>query len=316
LRNSASDSKLFENASRANTVESYRQYLGAGRSHVSDVIRTRLPRAELAEAARKGTVEALLEYEAAHPSTDIASEIAAAKRKAYLVELEKAKAAKSLAALVGFREKYPKHGLESELQGALHELFLQAQTSVGKKKGVSADAAAFLTKLIGYVEMHGPNVELRFRHRDGTNMAHVDKDIAKMTEYMGEISHPTRYFDAAHTEPRHKVLPAITVPTLFVTTSEDWSGHTYLYKKPRGAFIGVNYTFEVEFLLPKDSAAYKPKWAIFRPVSNTLIKELETAPRTNPPVEETVYETMATEARKQFTAKFSKGLLGDIPEAQ
>ena len=162
-------------------------------------------------------------------------------------------------------------------------------------------------------------------------MSRVDKTMAKLPEYMGEISRPSRYFDEAHSAARDKVLgeaivdafgkafpkeilamkvgepiadpgksplPAVTVPTLFITHFEDWSGHSYSSKKPRGVFIGVFFNFDAEFV-------------IFRGLPMALLKELETAPRTAPPIEERLYETMADEAKKQFEAKFVKTLVGD-----
>lgn len=340
-RNAGSDAKLFRNAEARNSAAAYQRYLVSGRSHLTEVKTVRLPLAQLADAAQVGTVEALLDFEAQHPDAAIQTQIAAAKRKAYLAELEKAKQPRTLAALFAFRERYPNHGLTSELQGALHELYLDAQSKVGARK-LAPEPGAFMTKLITVLEASGPRVELRFRRRDGASMSHVDKDLAKVAEYMGEISHPTRYFDPAHTSIRHKaiaddvqaafvaaypkelmaltvgepvtdpkVLPPVMVPTLFITTMEDWSGHTYLFKKPRGAFIGVFFNFDIEFVMPKDQVSYRTKWVVFRPVATTQIKELEDAPRTNPPIEEAIYENMAQEARKQFLSKLTKTLLGE-----
>jgi hypothetical protein len=347
LRNRASDSKLFENACQVGSATAFRQYLSAGSSHADEVERTRLPRAELLEAKSKGTIEALLGYEAAHPRTDIGTEIAQAKRKAYLEELEKAKTPRTLAALLAFREKYPKHGLEPELQAAMHALYQEAQSKVGTTKGLAPDAGAFLTKLIAYAETQGAAVELRIRRREGATMTRVDKEIAKVSEYMGEVSRPTKYFDEAHDGPRQKALvaevlaafgaafpkellavrsgeaipdskdlPAFSAPTLVITTFQDWSGHTFMFKKPRGAFIGIYFNYEVEFVIPKSTAAYRNKLVLFRPVSSAQIRDLEAAPRLNPPLEEIVYETMSTEARKQFVSKFAKSFLGETTLAE
>jgi hypothetical protein len=345
LRNRGSDTKLYARACEQGTAQGFEQYLQVGKAHQTEVRRVRLPRAELAAAKAQNSVQALLAFEKTHPDTDIGAELASAKKAAYTRELDAAKQPKTLAALGDFQKSFPGHGLDGELSAAMHELYMDAKSKYGTvepKSGKTNEAAAFLTKLIGSLEGSGATVEIRFHRRDGVTMARVDKDLAKITEYMGEISHPTHYFDEAHAQARQqlfgeslsailsstfpkevlsvklgtpvaaeeKVLPAVTVPTIFVTSFEDWSGHTYIFKKPRGVFIGVFFNYTVDFVLPKDAATYHTKEVVFRPVSLALVKELESAPRTNPPIEETIYESMSVEARKQFLAKFFKNLLG------
>ncbi|NOU27752.1 MAG: hypothetical protein HOO96_07610 [Polyangiaceae bacterium] len=345
VRNLGSDAKLFAHATEEGTPEAFRQYLAGGSRHATEVRKILLPRAELALARKDGSVETILAFEKSHPDTGIGSEIQAAKRKAYLAELERAKEKKTLPALVDFATKYPGHGLDAEYKGAIHDLFVDAQSKyAGATGGRSKDAAQFLARIIGNAESHGPAVEIRFRRREGATMSRVDKTMAKLPEYMGEISRPSRYFDEAHSAARDKVLgeaivdafgkafpkeilamkvgdpiadpgksplPAVTVPTLFITHFEDWSGHSYSSKKPRGVFIGVFFNFDAEFVIPGDTAVYKQKFVIFRGLPMALLKELETAPRTAPPIEERLYETMADEAKKQFEAKFVKTLVGD-----
>jgi hypothetical protein len=347
LRNAGSDGKLFARAQEANSPAAFKAYLASGSRHQVEVSRTLLPRAELVEAEKAGTVESLLAYEREHPDTDIKDEVARAKRRAYTAELDRAKAQGTLAALQAFAKKYPGHGLDAEYKGAVHDRFLAAQATFGTTQGGrSKEAAQLFAQLLGYAEAHGPGVELRFRRRESPSLGRIDKTVAKLPEYMGEISRPSRYLDEPHLTQRERdtaaqqvaafnkvfpaellvlragdalpavdpkaALPSVQVPTMVITYMPEWSGHTYASKKPRGIFIGLFFHFEVDVLLPGQAgAAYHMKVSIFRGYPNALMKELESVPRTNPPIEERVYAFMAEEAFKQFDAKLKKALHGE-----
>ncbi|HEY8079158.1 MAG TPA: hypothetical protein VIF62_33730, partial [Labilithrix sp.] len=62
LRNNGSDKTMYATATRLNDVASYRAYLEHGQRSKDEVAGTLLPRAELVEAQKAGTVEALLDF--------------------------------------------------------------------------------------------------------------------------------------------------------------------------------------------------------------------------------------------------------------
>ena len=99
LRNNGSDKTMYARATMANDTGSYRAYLERGQKFKDEVGGTLLPRAELRDAERAGTVDALLKFKTDHPGTKIGPEVGNSIRTAMLSELEKAKAVGTLAAL-------------------------------------------------------------------------------------------------------------------------------------------------------------------------------------------------------------------------
>src|SRR5262245_58569851 len=101
LRNLVSDRQMLSAATKAKDAESFKAYLARGgrKAEVRDVL---LPRAELSEAIRDGSVEAIEKYMVAHPNTRIQTEVSAALRQAMLAELDAAKKAGTVSVLNDF----------------------------------------------------------------------------------------------------------------------------------------------------------------------------------------------------------------------
>lgn len=342
VRNFVSDASAYRSAQREATPAAFQAYLLHGRRYRTEVEGELLPRAELAVAEQVGSIDALLDFEKTHEKSRIKPEIEAAKQRAYRATFERARAKGTLSALREFDTKYPKHGLKSEFAAAVHELFVEAQNKyapvdapVGTKSPAPAkDAVAFLRAAIAFAETHKNTVDLRVRRKSSPTLGRVEKALARMPEYMGDMSRPARYFDETHEGPRDKQTldelgtllgahvpsefldfhtvtepmpadaktPDVTRPTIVVTVMTEWSGHTVPTKKPRGVFVGLYLHYDIELLLPGGTSSHH-KHVVYRPVPSGKLKELEAAPRTDPPIEELVYESMVVEARKQFLAK-------------
>jgi hypothetical protein len=290
VRNSTSDNKMYQAANAVHDAASYRAYLVRGRSYRQPVTDILLPRAELRDAEKAGTVEAIQGYIKAHPSSKIPGEVQVSLRAALLAELEKAKAKQTLSALQEFAKKYPEHGLGPELKAATHAVYERGLEAYRKRapdkekdkdKDKERGTLAFVERLFAVGERLGPTVEVRFRRRDNGALRKADHTIGKNTYFMGEISYPSRYFDPAHWTPRETALgkaivtrlgegfdgelvaltvgeavadqpqlPTVKVPTVFVSYAIDWQGHTYNNNNPRGIFVGLVYAYDVTFVLP------------------------------------------------------------------
>ncbi|MFO0664799.1 MAG: hypothetical protein U0174_12660 [Polyangiaceae bacterium] len=341
-RNFVSDGSAYRSAKAVATPSAFRDYLSHGSRYRTEVEGELLPRAELAEAVKEGSVDAILAFEKTHERSKIQPEIDAAKSKAYRDAFERARAKGTLAALREFEAKYPKHGLKKDMASAVHELFAAAAERYAplpdggapNRPGPAKDAVSFLRSAIAFVETHGGDVDLRVRRKSSPTLGRVEKALARMPEYMGEMSRPARYFDDAHEGPRDKQLldelstllgghvpaeflgfrpvaepiamdaklPDVTKPTIFITVMTEWSGHTVPTKKPRGVFVGLYLHYDVDLVLPGGTSSHH-RHVVYRPVPSSKLKEYETAPRTNPPLEELIYESMVVEGRKQFLAK-------------
>jgi len=334
-RNSGSDKTMYARATQVNDTESYRAYLVYGQKFKDEVSNTLLPRAELRDAERASTVEALLKYKADHPASKIGAEVGVSIRAAMLSELEKAKAASTLAGLDEFSKKYPEHGVDPELKEAIHAVYVRELEAYKKHTPTPAkdkNVVPFVERLFAYAEKHGPKVEIRFRRKKSESISRADAFVAKTPSFMGEVSYPSRQFDekrstrregvlgkllatrfdaglspelfdvgmGAQVSPDAETLPEVKVPTLFITYSADWSGNTAVSTKPRGSYVGVLFPFEASFVLPADAKPIKLKADTVKQPAIGLLKDEDLAPG---PAEEKVYDTMATEALESFGTK-------------
>jgi hypothetical protein len=333
LRNSGSDKKMYARATQANTSEAYSQYLANGerfREEVKDIL---LPRAELRDAEQVGTVDALLKYRQTHRDSKIKAEVQVSVRRAMLAELEKAKEPGTLGALREFANRYPEHGVQPELNAAIHAVYARELDSYRKKAPAKDKAAvAFIERLFGWAEKHGPKVEIRFKRKASTTLDRADQFILKTPQFMGVITYPSRFFDDKHAVPREATLgklltaqigsglapelfdvglgPLVTeadVPdpkeaTLFITHVAEWSGHNYTTSRPRGSYVGMNFNFDATFVIPGDTKPYKFKAEIFRHAATHVLRDDE--PMLQPGVaEEKVYEQMGQDAFEGFGKK-------------
>ncbi len=331
LRNNRSDKKMYAVATKANDSASYRLYLQHGNDYKAEVGDILLPRSELRDAEKIGTVEALLAYKKSHPTSKIPNEVAASIRKAMLSELEKAKAPGTLAALHEFERSYPEHGVQPELSAAIHAVYAR-ELDVYKKKAPSKDKSAvpFIERLFAYAEKHGPKVEIRFRRKAATTLERADQFILKTPTFMGVVSYPSRFFDDKHAGPRESnlgkllatqfdagladelfevavgslvtdaELPEPQVPTLFVAHVAEWSGHNYTSSRPRGSYIGVQFNFEATFVIPGDPKPWKYKQDIFKHAATHVLNNPDEPMLPPGQAEEKVYETMGQDAFEAF----------------
>ncbi len=338
LRNSGSDKNMYALATKANDSASYRLYLDHGDAFKGEVGDVLLPRSELRDAEKAGTVDALLLYKKNHPGSKIANEVTASIRKAMLGELEKAKQPGTLASLQDFAKRYPEHGVQPELEAAIHAVYAR-ELEVYKKKAPKKDAGAtaFVERLFAYAEKHGPAVEVRFKRKAPTTMERADQFILKTPTFMGVVSYPSRFFDEKHAGPREAALgkmlvtqfdggladelfevglgpvvteadlPEVKVPTLFVTHVAEWSGHNYTASRPRGSYIGVNFGFEAAFVIPGEPKPYKFKADIFKHAATHVLNNPDEPILAPGQAEEKVYETMGQDAFEQFGKRLLAG---------
>lgn len=334
LRNNGSDKTMYARATLANDTESYRLYLERGSKFKDEVSTILLPRSELRDAEKAGTVDALLKFKTDHPTTKIGNEIALSIRTAMLAELEKAKAAGTLAALDDFAKHYPEHGVEPELKEAIHAVYVR-ELATYKTHASQKDKAVvpFVERLFAWAEKHGGKMEVRFHRKKTESLGRADQFVAKTPTFAGEVSYPSRYFDEKHGAKREaalgktlatrfdaglsaeifdvtvgaavpaevETLPEVKVPTIFITHSSEWSGHTYQSQKPRGSYVGLNLPFELLVVIPGDAKPVKLKAEIFKHAALGQLKEDENIQ--TGAAEEKVYEAMAADAFEQFGKK-------------
>jgi hypothetical protein len=336
LRNSGSDKTMYARATQANDVESYKAYLKRGERYKDQVANVLLPRAELQQAIRQNTVEALLDFKAKHPATRIGGEVQIALRSAMLAELEKAKAQGTLAALDEFAKKYPEHGVEPELRDAIHAVYMRELDAYRKKTpNKDKNVLPFVERLFAWSEKHGPKVEVRFRHKKSDSMGRADQHVGKTPSFMGEVSYPSKYFDDKRTLKREQVLgktlaarldaglspelfdidvgapvpgdvdplPDVKVPTLFVTHTEEWSGHGFTANRPRGSYVGFIYVMEAVFVIPGDKQPVKLRTEQFKPPPLQVLKDDDQPMLPPGQAEEKVYEHMNETAFETFAEK-------------
>lgn len=339
LRNRGSDNKMYARATQVNDTPTYRLYMLHGERHKTEVEDILLPRAELVDAKVSGTVDPLLKYKAEHPSSKIAPEMNAAIRAAMLAALEKAKEPGTLAALEEFSKRYPDHGVEPEYRAAVHAVYTR-ELETYKKKAPTKDKAAvsFIERMFAWAEKNGSKVEVRFKRKPNPTLERADQFILKSPTFMGVITYPSRFFDDKHDATREATLgksvasqfdaglaaelfdvtmgsvvteaelPEPKVPTLYIAHGVEWVGSNYVSNRPRGSYVGLNMSFEAQFMIPGDAKPYKYKFELPKiPPLQVLHKDEGPVPGPGE-AEEKVYEAMATDAFDQF----GKRLIGNF----
>ncbi len=335
LRNGASDDKMFARATEQNDVSAYRAYVAHGHVHSEAVLQILLPRAELREAEKAGTVDAIQRYIQAHPGSKIQNEVTASLVAAMSAELEKAKSAHTLAALQAFAKIHPDHHLEPQLRQAIHAVYvaaLEAYRAQAQTKDKSV--LAFVERLFAYAEKKGSKVEVRVRHRPSRTLGKADGHIQRFPTFMGKTSYPSNYFDEKHTLLRNTelarviiarfseafpkelfafeqgaapaaddALPEVTVPTLFLSDESEWSGTTYTALVPRGVLCGITFAFEGVFVLPQDPKPHKYRFETSRVPDQAIFKDADRVAGLPTP-EEKVYESLAKKAFELFESKY------------
>jgi hypothetical protein len=340
LRNRYSDARLLRAAERVNTSAGYRSYLDHGGTD-PEVIQTLLPRAELVDASKEHSVDAIRKFIKTHPQSRIESEVSAAMRVALLVEVEKAAAAGTVTALQELKQRFPEHPLVApEIAQALHAVYAAAfkhykDVCPDRNKGV----LAFMERLLAYCEKNGPRVDLRFHRKTSPSIERADAQVKKSPFYVGPPSLPSRYFDDEHISgwegeiakalfdrfatafPKDVLslqrgapvgesdpLPAVTVPTMFIEYTLQMSGASYISAKPRGVYVGLGLTAEPTFRIPGDPKALPFKVSAWRP-PDLNPKKME------PPFEQNVYEAMGDAAFSKFSKDY-QNLFFEPPETK
>lgn len=335
LRNLASERRMYSTAANAGTVDSLRAYVARGgpRRLVSEVL---LPRAELKDAMQRGTVEALEEFERAHPGTKIAGEVEAAQQNAVQAELVEVSKAGTVTALRDFKARRAGYAF---IQPAADAAIVALYKGLAKKfvAGKEPPVASFFERLLGYSKAHGPHVTLRFLRREPESVAAADTQVKMSAYFMGKQSIPSQYFTGDYASRRETTsgdqiasvinapfppdvvhaeivapligpdpIPAATEPTLFIEYGPEMAGG-YMSDKPRGVFVGVGMTFKASFQIPKDTQPLELKSSLWRTPNPQILRSEGTGVAD-------VYEKMAGESFARFTKEFLALLGQKTPE--
>jgi hypothetical protein len=343
-RNLVSDSVLYSSAKHNDDAASFRSYIALGGRNSDHVRAVLLPRAELHDAERVGTVQAIDEYRASHPNSAIEPEVMAARRKALLDELDRAKKVRTVPALHAFAAKWPDHGLEPELRDAMHSLFAPALDAYRRKPpSNNAEVRSFAERLFAWSEgkaqggSAATTIQIRFRRKPSASLRRADRMVSEHHWFIGEASYPTRYFDKTHAEPREKAvgarlakrvaeafgpnvftveqgirledgaepLPQINEPTLFVTHSEEWNGlFDGSITKPRGIWIATTHRFEATFMIPGDQKPLAFEFEVAERIPEAVIKSNPMGGTVSAPLEDKIYGAMSDAAFKKFEEKY------------
>jgi hypothetical protein len=348
MRNTISDDRMFAAAQAQNTPRAYRSYLERGKRHREAASTILLPRAELREAQKSGTVEAIDAFIAKNTSAVIANEVKAARYAALVSAFENARNAGTLAALHKFAAKYPDHPLGPQIAQAKHAIFTRAFQSYSKLAPADgADSSRAVRRLLAYAErtgpkagangLRGPVVEIRFQRVSSETLGRADIALSKNPSFNGTVSYVTRYFDAAHQEPREQALaqglitrfssafspevltfakgapfdavedqlPEFKTPTLAITYRIEWTGGAMESKRPRGILVGLLILFRTQLVIPGDPEVHRFKYNSGLQVPGNWLKEnVGLGPGA---LEEQCYAMMWGEAEKQFSTRFLKG---------
>jgi len=333
VRNAKSDDAMFAEAAAANDAASLHAYLDKASRHKAEVSSLLLPRAELHDAQKAGTVAAMEQFIKDHPQTAIGPEIAAALKTAMTNELNVAISAGTLAAIDDFTRRHPQSHLDTEVKTARHAVYQAAfdrYAALAPAKSVAE--TAFVHSLLAWAEAKGPPVEIRFHRQQSKTMDRADGAVQKHRLYKGVVSLPSRYFDAAHdktyedalasavvqrfatafpteilalavgepiADPAAPLPAQIAVPTLFLEYDTAWSGSVVASHGPNGIFVGLELAFNALFRVPDDTKPVKIK------VDAWHAPDVSSAKGDDKP-EDTIYAKMHDEAFGQF----QKRLLG------
>lgn len=350
-RNAVSDRAMFAEAVARDDVGAYDAYLAHGGRRSEEVRARLLPRAELREAQKVGSVEAIDRFRSTHPGA-IPEETAAARRGAMLDELARAKKPGTVPALQEFVRRRPDHGLDKELREAMHSLFVPALASYRLKPMRSPEVRSFVERLFAWSEAKAhagsaaTTIQVRFRRRVMPSMRKADKMVAKHHWFLGEASYPSRYFDAAHAARREKqcgdalanrirdafgptvftvevgprlpdaakdegVLPEVTEPTLYITHGEEWRGR-FDGSITRPRGIWVGVGHRFDAVFVIPGDPRPLSFAL--ETGDAIPKQLiREQPPGAPSLEETLYGEMAEQAFRTFFDRLSTTVLPPEP---
>jgi len=332
-RNVVSERRLYAQAREQNDAAGYRAYLarGGSRHDVSDVL---LPRAELAEAIRERTVEAIERFAAAHPRSRIQAEVDAALRAAVTTDLAAAQKVGTVTALREFKKRRARYPfITPAADAAIVALYrgILARFVPGKAPAV----ASFFERLLGYSKEHGPRVSVRVVRRLPDSVRAADIQVKLSAYFMGKPSVPSQYFVGDYAARREdpvvarmakaiaapfpedvldvKIeptladpaeLPPVTEPTLLVDYAPEMAGG-YMSPKPRGVFVGVGMMFKVSFQIPGDDQPLELKSSLWRTPSPNILKNEDATVAD-------VYEKMASDGFAKLERDFMSLVGGSV----
>ena len=303
VRNKLSEERMFLAASTQNDTPSWRSYLkrGGKRRDAADIF---LPRAELRDARKAGSVAAMEKYVAAHPNTKIKSEVDAALRAALLEELADARKQGTLRAVHQFATHYARYDvIRGELEEAKFSVYADALQKF-KDRSPDAELEEFVARLLDYARKHGSTAHVQFVRQVPDSHHIVDMVVRKSTYFRGTESIPSQYFDEPHELPRQKaagerivkavqdafpvdvlhfeLLPPVTmakgelpetkVPTLFIEYKTELSGG-FLSNLPRAIFVGAGAVLRANFTIPGDKQAWSVKYSSWKPPDVAIMRE-------------------------------------------
>lgn len=331
-RNSLSEARLFEQARSTDSVEGYQAYIARGGTR-SDVTEVLLPRAELEQARRAGTVDAIEDFIGRRPNSKVHAEAMAALRAALLSELERAKKG-GLAALRALPAEHPRHTLIApELGAAIRAQYSNAFASYRRQAPAASESTlAFVQRLLAHAEKHGPTVQLRYLRRAPTAHELADIAVRHSLYFTGTVSIPSQYFDDEDAKQREQIAgkelasrlqrafpPEIVkfelgprvadpeaaklegqTPALFVEYTTHLSG-TYVSSNPRGVFVGLSMMFESHLELPGGGEPLRVKHSSWTPPDLDRLKDGASIAD--------VYQASALAAHRGFNEKISSKLL-------
>ncbi|MGC4066758.1 MAG: hypothetical protein QM784_19405 [Polyangiaceae bacterium] len=194
--------------------------------------------------------------------------------------------------------------MESERLRAETELYREA---LAKYQAASTNQPAhveFFARLLEYTRKHGTEVTVRFRRRITESVDKVETQVRKSAYYIGPPALPKQYFDATRAEAREgrvassllerlravfpedvlhftvgepladdgTELPDVERPTWLITHRIDFSG-PFTSTAPRGAFVGVGFTFKSTLLVPKDPNPLTFQYTTWVPPNLRKLKE-------------------------------------------
>ncbi len=319
--NGASDARMLVKAKTTNTPQAYQQYLERGGKDrdARDVL---LPRAELREAIRAGTVQEIERFAVAHPTSRIDDEVKIALRNSMLLELDRLAKQGSIAAIVDFRKRHDTKLVAAELERALHGLYRAAFERYKSGAAGNTQALAVIDRLVDYAEKHGTRVEVRFQRKVSKTVETADAQVKKSPSFRGQASFVSQYFDEKHARAREQEsgqklvarfneafpsdvlqfelaapvtdpdapLPQASTPTLFIEHLVQCSGPPRTHTKPRGVFVGVGFNYDVTLRVPDDArSSFKWKTTTWRS------PDLKLEPGSGS-LEETVYGAAANDS--------------------
>ena len=336
VRNHLSEARLYAAARSADRTETYQTYLARGGKN-PDVAALLLPRTELRDAMRLGSVAAIERFVAEHPNTPIQPEVDAALQQALLKDLEAAQAAGTLGALKAFAAQYERYSfLAPRVEQAINR---RIDTTLQQLKPTLAPNQSrllpFMERLLRYTAKHGPEVSVRFQRKPIETLDAAEKALRQNPYFSGQPNLPGQYLDEAHQTPREasaagyvtaalnehfprdlvdaKAGPALdgaatelkpTVPTILVSYHTELSG-AFISRKPRMALSGIGLITKVSFEIPNDSDGLGFKLTVWRAPNLSTITETST------PAD--LYETMAGEAFKRVIKKYLATLFVEKP---